>query len=143
LRTAIEAWKTDEFNIPDIEAWKLFASIQKKKLSGINMYTSLRINQLKEGKEWTPMHDCNITILPPTGFWITIEGEQEKRINIYMGTTKTRQTEEFIGEWTGEFWEFLIWELEPNTRYYFYGVTEGVQEVARTGLYTCKTKKLS
>jgi len=143
LRTAIEAWRTDGFNIPDVEAWKLYASIQKKKLSGINMYTSLRINQLKEGKEWTKMHDCNTTLLGPTGVWITIEGEQEKTINIYMGTTKIRQTEKYIGIWSGEFWEVLTFDLVPDTRYYFYGVTEGVQEVARTGLYTFKTQKIS
>lgn len=143
MRTAIEAWRTDGFNIPDVEAWKLYASIQKKKLSGINMYTSLRINQLKEGKEWSSLHDCNVSPIGPTGFWITVEGEPEETVNLYMGTTKNRQTEKYLGMWSGEFYEYMIFGLEPNTRYYFYAVCEWGQEVARTGLYTCKTQKIS
>ena len=114
LKTAIEAWNTDGFNRIDVEAWKLFASIQKKKLSGINLYTSLRINQLKEGKEWSKIYKCQIEAITPTGCFIFIKGEPEKIVNIYMGTTKIRQTKKYMLMWLFDHYEVMIFDLVPR-----------------------------
>jgi len=99
----------------------------------------LRINQLKEGKAWSRLYDYFLQDPFPMGGVFEIRGEPFQSVNMYAGTTKTRQEREYIGMWLVELYSFSIFDWEEGTRYYFYFKNMWGDEVARTGLYTFKT----
>lgn len=97
------------------------------------------MNQLKEGKAWSRLYDFDLEDIFPFGGVLEIFGTPDLSVNMYLGTTKTRQEREYIGLWLGELYSFMIFDLEEGTRYYFYFKNMWGEEVARTGLYTFKT----
>ncbi|MBA7573066.1 hypothetical protein ES708_14855 [subsurface metagenome] len=139
LRTAIEAWKTDGFNRLDFEAWGRLASIQKKILSGINIYTSLRINQLKEGKTWTKITDYYLESVGEPWAYIEFKCASDKNGKLYLGTSPHVMLEEWsAGCAMGKYYITLL-NLTKGTRYYFYVENTAENESARTGIYSFKT----
>lgn len=99
----------------------------------------MRIDQLKEGKAWSRLYDFDLEDIFPMGGVLEIRGEPFQSVNMYLGTTKTRQEREYIGMWLVDLYSFMIFDLEGDTRYYFYFKNVWGEEVARTGLYTFKT----
>ncbi len=139
MANAVLAWKTDGYTALDIEAWNLFASIQKKTLTGYNMFLREWINNTKAGLTWHPMWNC--VIEDPTHMscdvYINYYTNNEHRLR--SGTSKYVMLKSTAPTRVDGKYKYPISGLEQNTRYYFYvgpwfpGLSE------RTGIYSFKT----
>ena len=139
MANAVLAWKTDGLTALDIEAWNLFASIQKKTLSGYNMFLRGWINGAKGGVTWHPMWNCDIK--DPTHMscdvYINYYTNNEHRLR--SGTSKRVMLEPTSPTRVDGKYKYAISGLEQNTKYYFQiqpwypGLSE------RTGIYSFKT----
>lgn len=139
LRDAVLAWRTDGFTALDLEAWKVYASIQKKHLSAYNMFLRERINAAKNSSAWTKLTNCVIYGVDGQGFKVDISVESDLSGVLYLGTSKLSLLKEYEGVFDTDKYTFTVTGLLGKTRYYFYVKNTASGEVARTGIYTVKT----
>jgi len=141
LKNAVLAWKTDGYSDLDIEAWKLYASLQKKNLSGYNMFIREKINAEKDGKRWTKLTNCIIMSIETNYCFIRMKVTSDQLGILYIGTSKYSMLKEYeMNFMLPEYW-CDIEDLTKDTKYYFYIANTAVGEAARTGIYTFKTLK--
>lgn len=139
LKNANLAWKTDGYNELDIEAWKSYAGIQNRALSGYNIFLSERINTSREGKTWAKLTNYNIYDITGGGFKVDINVESDLDGVLYIGTSKLAMIKEFIGSFSVDKYTFTVTGLSEETKYYFYIKNTSAGEKGRTGIYSTKT----
>ncbi len=140
LKDAVLQWKTEGYSILDYSAWGLYASLQKKNLSGYNMFLRERINADKEGKTWNKLTNCNIYDVTGEGFKVDIDITSDLSGILYLGTSKFSMLKEFEGTFSVNKYTFTVTELSEQKRYYFYIKNTSVNEEGRTGIYSQKTE---
>ncbi len=133
------AWKVDGYSDLDIKAWNLYASLQKKNLSGYNMFLRERINTAKESKTWSKLTNYKVYDVTAEGFKVDINVESDLSGILYLGTSKFSMLEEFAGSFSVNKYTFEITGLSKETRYYFYIKNTSIGEEGRTGIYCQKT----
>jgi hypothetical protein len=139
MANAVLAWKTDGYTVLDIEAWNLFASIQKKNLSGYNMFLRERINAEKNEKAWTVLTNCIIEDVTGVGCKVYVDVIGFMAHRLYLGTSKLSMLKEFEGTFEEGHYKFSVAGLENLKRYYFYVKYPWADDVSRTGIYSFKT----
>ncbi|GAI59149.1 unnamed protein product, partial [marine sediment metagenome] len=120
LKEAVLAWQTDGYTKLDIEAWKVYASTQKKILSGYNVFLRERINTAKEDKTWTPLTDGKVFDFGDTWAYPEIKIIDDKLGKLYIGTSKVAMYKEYDSVYYPGFYSFSLWDLIPGTKYYCY-----------------------
>lgn len=141
MTNSVLAWKTDGYNVLDIEAWNLYAKIQKGFLSGYNMFLKERINKTKIGIPWFPLWNCVIEDPGHASCTAYINCDVNRLGRLYSGKTKSSMLQETVGVFDGTKYKFPIAGLEQNTRYYFYIKNIEDTPSVRTGIYSFKTIK--
>ncbi|MBA7552390.1 hypothetical protein ES705_44951 [subsurface metagenome] len=131
------AWKVDGYSDLDIRAWNVYASLQKKNLSGYNMFLRERINEAKASKTWEKLTNCNIYDVKGWSFKVDINVENDFSGVLYLGTSKYSMLKEFEGTFSVNKYTFEITGLSEKTKYYFYIKNSAVEKAGRTGIY-CK-----
>ena len=101
----------------------------------------MRINQLKEGKTWTRLANCELVEVTPPLLLVGIFVESDRNGILYLGTEKKHMDSEYMGSYLTGMYTWLIFDIVNDTRYYFYIANTIAGEVARTGIYTFKTPK--
>ncbi|GAH38474.1 unnamed protein product, partial [marine sediment metagenome] len=139
LKDAVLGWKTDGYSDLDIGAWKLFASIQKKILSGYNLFLRKRINADKDDKTWTKLTNCVISDITGVGSKVVINVAYDLAGKLFIGTSKVLMLREVSGVFNTDHYTFSINDLSILTKYYFYIENKAEGEEARTGIYSLKT----
>ncbi|GAI38820.1 unnamed protein product, partial [marine sediment metagenome] len=130
------AWQTDGYTSGDLEAWKLYASIQKKSLSAYNMFLRERINSAKVDKTWAKLTNCVIYDVTGEGFKIDINVASDLSGVLYLGTSRFSMLREFVGMFSVNKYTFVVTGLSEETKYYFYIKNTSVDERGRTGIYS-------
>lgn len=120
LKDAVLGWKTDGYSDLDIGAWKLSASIQKKILSGYNLFLRKRINADKDDKNWTKLTNCIISDITGVGCKVVINVASDMDGKLFVGTSKVLMLREISGVYNTDHYKFTVSGLLPETRYYFY-----------------------
>lgn len=141
MKGGVLAWKTDGYTAIDIEAWNLYAKIQKGFLSGYNMFLKERINSNKIGHTWYPLWNCVIEDPGHASCTVYINADTNMIDKLYLGKSKNSMLEETPGVFDGEKYKFAIAGLEQNTKYYFYIKSTLADRDVRTGIYSFKTIK--
>ncbi len=140
LKDAVLQWKTEGYSILDYSAWGLYASLQKKNLSGYNMFLRERINAAKASKTWTKLTNCNVYDVTGEGFKVDIDVESDLSGILYLGTSKYSMLKEFEGIFSVNKYTFTVTGLLKETKYYFYIKNTSIGEKGRTGVYCKKTE---
>ena len=139
MANAVLAWKTDGYNALDIEAWGLYASLQKKILSGYNMFLRERINLTKTGAPWHKLTKCIIADITHVSCNVYIHIDSNRLGRLYSGTSKYSMLKETTGVFDGTKYKFSVAGLEKLTKYYFYIKNIEADPDERTGIYRFKT----
>lgn len=141
LKEAVLAWKTDGYTQFDIEAWKLYASIQKKTLSGYNLFLRKRIDAAKVEITWWKLTNCIIEDITSVSCNVYVDASTNMQDRLYLGTSKYSMLRECPGIFDGEKYKFSVANLEELTRYYFNVHYMYDERAQRTGIYQFKTIK--
>lgn len=120
LKDAVLGWKTDGYYEQDITAWCLYASIQKKILSGYNVFLRERINADKDDKTWTKLTNCIISDITGVGCKVVINVASDMTGKLFIGTSKVLMNREVSGVFNTDHYTFTVTGLLPETRYYLY-----------------------
>jgi len=136
---AVLAWKTDGYTISDIEAWNVYAKIQKGFLSGYNMFLKERINFSKLGYTWHSLKNCVIEDITHMSCNVYVDYYVNNEHRLHLGKSKNVLIEEIQGTFLGDKYKFLLTGLEQGTRYYFFVGAWGASVQERTGIYSFKT----
>jgi len=139
FKEAIEAWNTDGYNFDDLRAWNIYARLMGRSLSGINIYSSNRINALKVGNTWNSLTNCIIYDVTGVGFKVDIDIGSDQLGKLYIGKSKYYMAQEFAGVFSGGKYTFTITGLEMLKEYFFYVKNTSANENGRTGIYKQKT----
>ena len=141
MTNAVLAWKTDGYTLSDIEAWNLYAKIQKGFLSGYNMFLKERINFSKLGYTWHSLKNCIIEDITHMSCSVYIDYYVNNEHRLHLGKSKNVMIEEIQGTFLGDKYKFPLVDLEEGTRYYFFVGAWGESLQERTGIYSFKTIK--
>ena len=139
MTSSVLAWKTDGYNALDIDAWNLYAKIQKGSLSGYNMFLRERINKRKIGHIWPPLWNCVIETPGHAGCVVYMNCDVNRLGRLYLGKSKYSMLQETEGIFDGTKYKFAIAGLDQNTKYYFYIKNVEAVPSVRTGIYSFKT----
>lgn len=139
MTNAVLAWKTDGYTLLDIEAWNLFASIQKKTLSGYNVFLREYINYAKEGYTWHPMWNCVMENLTHMSCDVYVNYYTNNEHRLRSGTSKRVMLKSTAPTRVDGKYKYAISGLEQNTKYYFYVGPWFPGPSERTGIYSFKT----
>jgi len=139
MKNAVLAWKTDGYSDLDIEAWGVYASIQKKILSGYNLFLRHRINAAKAGVNWHKLTNCIIEDITHVSCNVYINVDSNWMDRLYSGTSKYSMLKETQGTFDGTRYKFSVTGLEKLTRYYFNIHNLYEEKGQRTGIYSFKT----
>lgn len=139
LKDSVLAWQTDGLSKLDVIAWNVYASIQKRSLSGYNMFLKDHLNCYKINNTWNKLTNCIVSDVLETSFKVEVSVESDQEGKLYIGTSKYAMVKEFIGVFNIDKYTFEITELLGSTGYYFYIKNTKSGEQARTGIYGQKT----
>lgn len=139
LRDSVLEWQTDGLSGSDVIAWNVYARIQKRSLSGYNMFLKDHLNCYKINNTWNKLTNCIISDVVETSFKVEVNVESDQEGKLYIGTSKYAMVKEFVGVFDIDKYTFEITELLGSTGYYFYIKNTKSGEKARTGIYGQKT----
>ena len=139
MANAVLAWKTDGYTVADIEAWNVYAKIQKGFLSGYNLFLRNRINAEKAGITWHKLTNCIIEDITGVSCSVYVDASSNQMDRLYIGTSKARMVSEHTGFFEGDRYKYSVTNLSPLTRYYFNVHNLYEEKAQRTGIYSVKT----
>lgn len=139
LKDSVLEWQTDGLSGSDVIAWNVYARIQKRSLSGYNMFLKDHLNCYKINNTWNKLTNCIVSDVVETSFKVEISVESDQEGKLYIGTSKYAMFKEFVGIFDINKYTFEITELLGSTGYYFYIKNTKAGESGRTGIYYQKT----
>lgn len=143
MTESVLAWKTDGYTIADIEAWNVYAKIQKGFLSGYNMFLKERINFSKLGYTWHSLKNCVVEDITNVSCNVYVDYYVNNEHRVHLGKSKNVMIEEVQGIFLGDKYKFSLTGLERDTKYYFFVGAWGSAIQERTGIYNFKTTNIS
>lgn len=139
LRDSVTAWQTDGLTNADVIAWNRYAKIQKKILSGYNVFLRDHMECFSLGNTWQKLTNCIVSDVSGIGFKVEIKAETDLEGILYIGPSEKAMITEFEGVFSVDKYTFTVTGLDENKNYYFYIKNTTAGEQARTGIYKQKT----
>lgn len=139
MKDSVTAWQTDGLSSADAIAWNLYAKIQKKILSGYNVFLRDHIDCFGLGNTWQKLTECVISNVSGEGFKVEIKTETDLDGILYIGPSNRSMITEFVGVFSVDKYTFTVTGLDQNKNYYFYIKNTSAGEQGRTGIYIQRT----
>lgn len=139
MKEAVLAWQIDGLSGSDVIAWNTYAKLQKRSLSGYNIFLKDHLDCYKINNTWNKLTNCIISDVAETSFKVVVSVASDQEGRLYIGTSKYAMIKEFVGVFDTDKYTFEITELVGTIDYYFYIKNTKVNELGRTGIYHQKT----